>query len=145
MSGLERIMAWYEDVSQHTKKCSRVCDYTGRQKELKTSENSKLPYYLIIMSRTKYVENDVRRFLKAKSHVRIHETRLLCSQSIHDLPQSPECCSPTKQARDAQPTHCDEVNVVLLFLHTINTFPSCCSVCHQIPNFIRMLIVNEME
>ena len=26
------------------------------------------------MSRTKYVENDVRRFLKAKSHVRIHGT-----------------------------------------------------------------------
>ena len=68
------------------------------------------------LSRTEYVENDVRRFLKAKCHVRIHETRLLCSQSMHDLPQSPECCSPTKQARDAQPTHCDEVNVFFALL-----------------------------
>ena len=127
------------------RKCSRVCDCTRRLKELKTSENSKLPYFLIIMSRTKHVENDVRRFLKAKSHVRIHETRLLCSLSMRDLPQIPEYCSPTKQARDAQPTHCDEVNVVLLFLHTINTLPSCCSVCHQIPNFIRMLIVIVIE
>ena len=110
------------------RKCSRVCDYTERHKELKTSENSKLPNFLIIMSRTKHVENDVRKFLKARSHVRIHETHLLYAQSMHDLQQSPEYCSPTKQARDAQPTHRDVVNVVLLFLHTINTFLPCCSV-----------------
>ena len=41
-----------------------------------------------------------------------------------------------------RPTLSDVVNVILLFLHTINTFPSCCSVCHQIPNFIRVLMRN---
>ena len=44
-----------------------------------------------------------------------------------------------------RPSHSDVLNVILLFLHTINTFPSCCSVCHQIPNFIRMLILIVME
>ena len=81
------------------------------KKELKASfkKEFKTTKLLIIMSRTEYVENDVRRFLKGRAHFRIHETRLLCSQSMHDLPQSPEYCSPTKQARDAQPTHRDVV------------------------------------
>ena len=105
--------AWLEKCEMcHNipRKCSRVCDYTGRRKELNASKK-KTTKLFIIMSRTEYVEN-------------IHETRLLCSQSMHDLPQSPEYCSPTKHARDAQPTHRDVVNVVLLFLHTVRTFPS---------------------
>ena len=76
------------------------------------------------MSRAKNVEKDVRRFLKARSLVRIHVTWLPCSQSTHDLPQSPEYFSPTKQARDAQPTLRDVVNIFKHILHTVRTFPS---------------------
>ena len=35
--------------------------------------------------------------LKARNTESIHETRLLYAQSMHDLPQSPEHCSPTNQ------------------------------------------------
>ena len=44
------------------------------------------------------------RRLKARNTESIHETRLLYAQSMHDLPQSPEHCSPINQGREIYQT-----------------------------------------
>ena len=86
------------------RKCSRVCDYTRRQKELKTKKNKNY----------QTSHHHVTFRIRCERCQEVAESQGPCAHSrdtvavfaVHARPstESPEYCSPTKQACDAQPT-----------------------------------------